>query len=70
MKKKYVFIKSFCTKEGVIPIGTEIILFRGNVYMNGGMLYPSYKSLILNLIKNKELKDEYLEEFKIINNKI
>ncbi len=70
MRKKFIFIKPFKTKEGVIPEGSEIILFRGNVYMNGGLLHPVYNSMILNIINDNKLKSEYLIETEIIPNKI
>lgn len=70
MNKKYVFIKQFKTNEGVIPEGSEIIIFRGNVYMNGGMLHPAYNNMIMNIINNPKLRKEYLIEMDIIHNKI
>lgn len=70
MNKKYVFIKPFKTNEGVIPEGSEIIIFRGNVYMNGGLLHPAYNNMIMNIINNPKLRKEYLIEMDIIPNKI
>lgn len=70
MNKKYVFIKPFKTNEGVIPEGSEIIIFRGNVYMNGGLLHPAYNNMIMNIINNHKLRKEYLIEMDIIPNKI
>lgn len=70
MRKKYVFIKQFKTNEGVIPEGSEIIVFRGSIYMNGGMLHPAYNSMIMNIINNPKLRKEYLIEMDIIPNKI
>lgn len=70
MNKKYVFIKPFKTNEGVIPEGSEIIIFRGNVYMNGGLLHPAYNNMIMNIINNPKLRKEYLREVEIIANKI
>lgn len=70
MNKKYIFIKPFKTNEGVIPEGSEIIIFRGNVYMNGGLLHPAYNNMIMNIINNPKLRKEYLREAEIIANKI
>lgn len=70
MNKKYIFIKPFKTNEGVIPEGSEIIIFRGNVYMNGGLLHPAYNNIIMNIINNPKLRKEYLIEMDIIHNKI
>lgn len=69
-QKKYIFVKEFKTSEGSIPEGTEIIIFRGFIYMNGGMVHPAYQKLFINLICNDNLKDEYLREVRIINNKV
>lgn len=70
MKKKYVFIKKFITNEGYIPEGTEIVFFRDGIYMNGGLLQPSYYNIIQNIIDNDALRKEYLKECNIIYNKI
>lgn len=70
MNKKYIFIKPFKTNEGVLPEGSEIIIFRGNVYMNGGLLHPAYNNMIMNIINNPKLRKEYLREVEIIANKI
>lgn len=69
-QKKYIFVKEYQGQEGKIPQGTEIIIFRGFVYMNGGMVHPAYQRILLNIIANDELKNEYLREVRIINNKI
>lgn len=69
-QKKYIFVKEYQWQEGRIPQGTEIIIFRGFVYMNGGMVHPTYQKILLNMITNNKLKDEYLREVRVINNKI
>ena len=38
--------------------------------MNGGMVHPAYQKILLNIIQNEDLKEEYLKEVRIINNKI
>lgn len=70
MKYKYVFIKDFVTRGGVIPKGTEIIFFRDAVYMNGGMVHPSYADLFLHIVNTPELKSEYLIGESLTPNKI
>lgn len=67
---KYVFIKEFKAQDGNIPQGTEIILFRGFVYMNGGMVHPAYNNILMNIINNPKLHNEYLREVNIIHNKL
>ena len=69
-QKKFIFVKEYQGQEGKIPQGTELIFFRGFIYMNGGMVHPAYQKVLLNIINNDKLKDEYLKEVRIINNKI
>ena len=69
-QKKYIFVKEYQGQEGRIPQGTEIIIFRGFVYMNGGMVHPAYQKILLGIITNDKLKIEYLREVRVINNKI
>lgn len=69
-QKKYIFLKDYHGEHGKIPQGTEIIIFRGFLYMNGGMVHPAYQKILLNIITNDKLSKEYLKEVQIINNKI
>ena len=69
-QRKYVFKKSYSTDAGVIPEGTEIILFRGWVYINGGMADEYSKGLIMSIVNNQQKRDEYLVRMKIIGNKV
>lgn len=69
-QRKFIFIKEYSGEYGKIPQGTEIIFFRGFLYMNGGMVHPAYQKILLNIIQNEDLKEEYLKEARIINNKI
>jgi hypothetical protein len=67
---KYVFKKAYTVDYGTIPEGTEIILMRGWVYINGGMADDYSRGLIMNIINNPKKRDEYLVRMKIIGNKI
>lgn len=69
-QKKYIFIKDFVTKDGTIKQGSDLILFRGFLYLNGGMLLPAYASSLHKLLEDRSLFSEYLKEVEIINNKI
>ena len=69
-QRKYVFIKPYNSKEGVIPEGSEIIIFRNVVYLNGGMIHPAYQQTLMDIVTNKRLNNEYLKEVSIIQNKI
>lgn len=68
MEKKYVFIKPFTNENGTIPQGSEIVLFRGFVYINGGICMGVYANILRELIENEKLRTEYLREFKIEKN--
>ena len=69
-QKKYIFKKEYKTPHGNIPINTEIILFRGFVYMNGGMIHSAYANIFHQILNNPQLKNEYLREVNVIHNKI
>ena len=69
-QKKYVFVKDYVTQEGVIRQGSDLVLFRGLMYLNGGMLLPAYTKSLSILLDNPNLFREYLKEVEIIHNKI
>lgn len=54
MDEKYVLIKPYECQYGKLPIGTEIVYFRGQVWVNGGPIPPSYNNIFLDLINNSE----------------
>ena len=64
MNEKYVLIKPFTCQYGTIPEGSEIICFRGQVYVNGGPIPNSYNQIFLDLIGD----DEYVRKVKINKN--
>lgn len=70
MNEKYVFIKSFTNNEGTIPENSEIMIFRGFVYFNGGLVSPAYQKFLLNFINDEKLRKEYLTKVKMIQNKV
>jgi hypothetical protein len=69
-QKKYVFKIPFIADEGTIPEGSEIIVFRDVVYLNGGMIHPAYQEILRNIIDTPSLNEKYLKELQIISNKI
>lgn len=69
-QKKYAFKIPFIVDEGTIPEGSEIIVFRDVVYLNGGMIHPAYQELLRKIIDTPSLNEKYLKELQIINNKI
>jgi hypothetical protein len=64
MNEKYVLIKPYVAGEGTLPEGSEIIYFRGQVWVNGGPVPSSYNKMFLDLIKNPE----YVRKVKINKN--
>lgn len=64
MEEKYVLIKPYDCQYGTLPEGSEIIIFRGMVYVNGGVIPPSFNSLFLKLVKNRD----YVRKIKINKN--
>lgn len=64
MEEKYVLVKPFECQYGTLPIGSEIIPFRGQVYVNGGPIPPSYNKIFLDIIKDSSL----VRKVKIVKN--
>ena len=64
MDEKYVLIKPFECRYGTLPMGTEIIMFRGQIYVNGGPIPNSYNYIFTDLIKD----EEYVKKYKIQKN--
>ena len=64
MQKKYVLIKPYECQYGTLPEGSEIIWFRGQFYVNGGPVPPSFNDILVKVIKDKT----YVKEMKIIKN--
>lgn len=54
MNEKYVLIKPYECSYGILPEGSEIIYFRGQVWVNGGPVPPSYNNMFIDLIKRQE----------------
>ena len=69
-QRKFVVIEPITAYEGQIPNGSEIILFRKMVYLNGGMVHPAYQKMLLNIVNDPNLRNKHLREVKIIQNKI
>lgn len=68
MDKKYVFIKPYVTSQGTIPQGSDIVLFRGLVYINGGICMGAYASTLRNIVEDETLHKEYLKDVIIHKN--
>ncbi len=66
MDEKYVLIKPFECQYGRLPEGTEIVGFRGQIYVNGGPIPSTFNRIFLDLINNAE----YVRKVKITKNQI
>lgn len=64
MDEKYVLIKPFTCSYGTLASGTEIIKFRGQIYVNGGPIPNSYNYIFKDLINDST----YVKKFKIEKN--
>ena len=60
MDKKYILKKEYKTEWGTLPVGSEITIFRGFVYFNGGMVVPAYADILQRLVDDEKLRNEYL----------
>jgi len=69
-QRKYVFTKAYTTENGTIPEGTEIILFRGWSYINGGLADNYSNGLIMSILNDPKKRKEYLVQMQIIANKV
>ena len=64
MDEKYVLIKPFTCQYGTLPSGTDIMYFRGQVWVNGGPIPNAYNNIFLELIKD----ESYVRNVKIQKN--
>jgi hypothetical protein len=51
-------------------MGSEVTLFRGFVYLNGGMVMTSYAKMFTDILNDEEKKKQYFIEVPITYNKI
>ena len=64
MDEKYVLIKPYECQYGTLPEGSEIIVFRGQVFVNNGPVPPSFNPIFLKLINDSN----YVKKVKIPKN--
>lgn len=64
MEEKFILIKPYVTSEGTIPEGSDIIIFRGQVYVNGGVIPRAYNEEFIALTKDETMT----KKMKIIHN--
>jgi hypothetical protein len=70
MNKKYIFVKDWRTKDGVILKGSDLTITHGCVYFNGGLQSHYFAALFMKLIQDEEKNGfEYLRPEKLIYNK-
>ena len=68
--RRYVFKKEYVGKTGNIIEGSEITRVHGCLYFNGGLMDPSIVPFFESFIRNPKLKNEYLVETRIMENKL
>ena len=68
--KKYVFKKAYSNESGTIAEGSDICKVHGCWYFNNGLVDGYYQNFFESLVNNPKLKVEYLQEEKLIYNKI
>lgn len=69
-QRRFIFTKEYNTDRGPIPEGSQIDEFRGVYYFNGGLCDTYSNGLFEYIVNTPKLKDEYLTEVKIIENKV
>lgn len=68
--RRFLFIKDYKENNLNIKEGTELRLFRGLVYLNGGMIVPAYQKLLMTLVQEEDKEPNYLLELDIIKDKV
>lgn len=68
--KRFVFKKEYVGNTGRIIEGSEITMVHGCLYFNGGLMDPSVVPFFESFLNNPKLRNEYLVETKIIQNKL
>jgi hypothetical protein len=71
MYKRYIVVKEIVDGDGRIPIGTQLDIVRGVVYMNGGMLDTYFQGYFGRLIEREEQNGfKYLKPENPVKNKL
>lgn len=68
--RRFLFVKDYKENNLNIKEGTELRLFRGLVYLNGGMIVPAYQKLLMTLVQEEDNNPNYLLELDIIKDKV
>lgn len=68
--RRFLFVKDYKENNLNIKEGTELRLFRGLVYLNGGMIVPAYQKLLITLVQEEDKEPNYLLELDIIKDKV
>ena len=64
MDEKYVLVRPYECEYGTLPEGSEIIYFRGQMWVNGGPIPNSYNHMFMDLINDSS----YVKKIKIPKN--
>lgn len=69
--KRFRFVKEFTQPEGTFKVGDEVTIYEGRVWFNGGMLQPTYRDLLMDLVEYESNEGwNYLREVPIPYNKV
>ena len=63
-KTRYILKKDYVTDHGALHQNSEIRLFRGAVFYDGGLVPTAYAKELVELVEDEKLKEEYIKEVK------
>ena len=69
--RRFRFVKPLSVNEGSFRVNDEITILDNRIYFNGGMVMPTYHSLLRELVEYElETGFKYLREVPIPYNKV
>lgn len=69
--KRFKFVKELKQPEGTFKAGDEVTIMEGRVWYNNGMVQPTYRDLLMDLVEYESINGwNYLREIPIPYNKV
>lgn len=69
--KRFKFVKELKQPEGTFKEGDEVTIMEGRVWYNNGMVQPTYRDLLMDLVEYESINGwNYLREIPIPYNKV
>lgn len=69
--KRFKFVKELKQPEGTFKAGDEVTIMEGRVWYNNGMVQPTYRDLLMDLVEYESINGwKYLREIPIPYNKV